>query len=186
MAGAPGYPTHAPCWGSAVQAQAAGRSRIGAVAADCSTSGSDSTRPLPSAGPGLAAFGGCGSAMSAAPSASTRWPCWPARSSASTPSDGHHGHEPSTDPKAWSMMQACNACVGAANGRLARGAGTLCPSVRRGMADGLPPSPVMSSRLEAGHRHGVCCRHGTGFHLGGRSHGWMSCPGGCRCGTSSR
>jgi hypothetical protein len=36
--GAPGYPAHAPCWGSAVQAQAAGRSRIGAVAADCSTS----------------------------------------------------------------------------------------------------------------------------------------------------
>jgi hypothetical protein len=38
MGGAPGYPAHAPRWGSAVQAQAAGRSRIGAVAADCSTS----------------------------------------------------------------------------------------------------------------------------------------------------
>jgi hypothetical protein len=36
--GGPGYPAHAPCWGSAVQAQAAGRSRIGAVAADCPTS----------------------------------------------------------------------------------------------------------------------------------------------------
>jgi hypothetical protein len=38
MGGAPGYPAHAPCWGSAVEAQAAGRSRIGEVAADCSTS----------------------------------------------------------------------------------------------------------------------------------------------------
>ena len=30
-------------------------------------------------GPGWAALGGCGSAMSAPPNASTPWPCWPAR-----------------------------------------------------------------------------------------------------------
>ena len=48
MGGAPGYPAYAPCWGSAVQAQAAGRSRIrgGGGLLDV---GSDSTRSLPSA-----------------------------------------------------------------------------------------------------------------------------------------
>jgi hypothetical protein len=134
-------------------------------------------------GPGLAASGGCASATSAARNASTRWPCWPARSSASTRSDSHHGDEPSTDPMARSMMQGCqdHTCVGAFKGRLPRDAGTACPSVRRGMAGVLPPSRATSSRLEAGFRHKVCCRHGAGFHLTGRSHGWMSCPGGCRC-----
>jgi hypothetical protein len=42
-------------------------------------------------GPGWAAGRGSGSAMSAAPNASTRWRCWPARSSASTPSNSRHG-----------------------------------------------------------------------------------------------
>jgi hypothetical protein len=71
-------------------------------------------------------LGGYPSATSAPPNASTPWPCWPARSSASTRSDNHHGHEPSTDPTARSMMQGCedHTCVGASIGRLARDAGT--------------------------------------------------------------
>jgi transposase len=53
-----------------------------------------------------------------------RWRCWPARSSASTRSSSRHGHEPSTDRAARSMMQECNACVGACKRRLPRDAGT--------------------------------------------------------------
>jgi hypothetical protein len=46
--GVPGYPARAPCWGSVVQAQAAGRSRIGGGGGLLDV-GSDSTRSLPRA-----------------------------------------------------------------------------------------------------------------------------------------